>query len=116
MRKACAFMEVEMSKILWSSLLTLGAAAFTGCAVTDRQSSVGAYVDDTAITTQVKSKFAEDPAVSAMRIGVETLQGTVQLSGFATTETEKQRAAQLARNVSGVREVRNNIVVRAAGG
>jgi hyperosmotically inducible protein len=111
-----AVMEVKMNKLLYSALLALGAAALSGCAVTDRQSSVGAYVDDTAITTQVKSKFAEDPTVSAMRISVETLQGTVQLSGFATTEAEKLRAAQLARNVSGVRQVRNDIVVRPAGG
>lgn len=104
-----------MNRILWASLLALGAAGFGGCAVTDRQSSAGTYVDDTAITTQVKAKFAEDATVSAMRIGVETLQGTVQLSGFATSETEKARAAHLARNVSGVRAVRNDIVVRAGG-
>ncbi len=104
-----------MNRILWASLLALGAAGFGGCAVTDRQSTVGSYVDDTAITTQVKAKFADDPAVSAMRIGVETLNGTVQLSGFATTETEKARATQIARNVSGVRDVRNNIVIRTGG-
>jgi len=104
-----------MNRILWTFLLALGAAGFTGCAVTDGQSSVGTYVDDAAITTQVKAKFAEDATVSAMRIGVETLQGTVQLSGFATSETEKARATQLARNVSGVRDVRNNIVIRTGG-
>lgn len=104
-----------MNRTLWTTLAALGIAATTGCAVTDRQSSVGTYVDDAAITTQVKAKFAEDPSVSAMRLGVETLRGTVQLSGFATSDAEKARAGQLARNVSGVREVRNNIVVRTGG-
>ncbi len=94
------------------------AAAFVlttaGCAVTSGQSSVGQAIDDTTITTRVKAKMAEDPTVSAMRIQVETLNGLVQLSGFAVTQTEKDRAAQLARGVSDVREVRNNIIVRGA--
>jgi osmotically-inducible protein OsmY len=104
-----------MKNILIASVIAVGAAFTGGCAVTSGQSGVGTYADDTAITTQVKAKFAEDTTVSAMRIGVETLQGTVQLSGFATTEAEKQRAAQIARNVNGVRNVRNDIIVRAGG-
>ena len=93
---------IHTHALLVASLLALGAAAgLGGCAVTDRQSSVGNYVDDTAITSKVKAKFAEDQAVSAMRLSVETLKGTVQLSGFATSEAEKARAAQIARNVSG---------------
>ena len=92
-----------------AAALTLGAA---GCAVTDKQSTVGQYVDDTTITTRVKTRFAQDPQVSAMRINVETLNGTVQLSGFAATESEKAKAAQIARTVPDVKEVRNSIVVR----
>lgn len=104
---------IHTHALLVASLLALGAAAgLGGCAVTDRQSSVGNYVDDTAITSKVKAKFAEDQAVSAMRLSVETLKGTVQLSGFATSEAEKARAAQIARNVDGVRAVRNDIIVR----
>jgi hyperosmotically inducible periplasmic protein len=104
-----------MNRILFASLAAIGAAGFTGCAVTDGQSSVGAYVDDAAITTQVKAKLAEDPTVSAMRISVETLEGTVQLAGFATNESEKARAAQITRNVNGVKNIRNNIIVRPPG-
>jgi osmotically-inducible protein OsmY len=110
-------MEVlQMNRILFASLMAVGVAGAAGCAVTDGQRSVGAYVDDAAITTQVKTKMAEDPAVSAMRLSVETLQGTVQLAGFATTESEKARAAQIAQGVNGVRNIRNNIIVRPAGG
>jgi osmotically-inducible protein OsmY len=43
---------------------------------------------------------------------VETLDGTVQLSGFATSQAEKDKAAMVARGVPEVRDVRNNIVVR----
>jgi hyperosmotically inducible protein len=94
--------------IVMSTLL--GAA---GCAVTSGQSSVGQYVDDATITTRVKAKFAEDKTVSAMRISAETLNGVVQLSGFATSETERSHAVQLARSVPDVKDVRNSIVIRS---
>jgi hyperosmotically inducible periplasmic protein len=90
-----------------------GAAGLSGCAVGSGQSTVGQYVDDATITTRVKARFAEDKDVSAMRINVETLKGVVQLAGFATTETEKTRAAQVAREVPGVQTVKNDIVVRS---
>ena len=56
------------------------------------QQTVGQFVDDTTLTTRVKAKFAEDPTVSAMSISVETLKGTVQLSGFAKSTAERNRA------------------------
>jgi hyperosmotically inducible protein len=104
-----------MKHILLASMLAIGALVTTGCAVTSGQSSVGQYVDDATITTRVKARFADDSRVSAMRIGVETLNGTVQLSGFATTQAEKDLAASIARAVPDVRAVSNNIVVRSTG-
>jgi len=83
-----------------------------GCAVARDQQSVGSFVDDSVLTTRVKAKFAEDPSVSAMSINVETLKGTVQLSGFAKSSAEKAMAEKIARDVSGVQSVRNDIVVR----
>ena len=65
-----------------------------------------------SITTQVKAKFVEDKTVDAGAINVETLKGTVALSGFAKSGAERAQAEQLARNVKGVREVRNNVAVR----
>jgi len=103
-----------MKKILLASMLALGALATTGCAVTSGQTTAGQYVDDATISTRVKARFAEDSGVSAMRIQVETLNGTVQLSGFAASQTEKDKAGQLARGVPEVKEVRNNIIVRPA--
>ena len=84
----------------------------TGCAVVRDQQTVGSYVDDSAITTAVKAKFAEDKTVAATSISVETLKGTVQLSGFAKSQAEKDHAESLARSVKGVVSVRNSIVVR----
>jgi hyperosmotically inducible protein len=48
----------------------------SGCAVTRGQESVGAYVDDTAITTAVKARFVDDKEVDATSISVETLNGS----------------------------------------
>lgn len=84
----------------------------TGCAVARGQQTAGAYVDDAGITTAVKAKMVEDKTVSASSISVETLNGTVQLSGFAKSMAEKSQAESIARNVSNVRSVRNDIVVR----
>ena len=84
----------------------------SGCAVTRGQETVGAYVDDAAITTSVKARFVENKQVDAGAISVETLNGTVMLSGFAKSVTEKNTAESIARAVSGVKAVRNQIVVR----
>ena len=84
----------------------------SGCAVTRGQETVGAYVDDTTITTQIKSRFVENKQVDASSISVETLNGTVMLSGFAKNVAEKTTAEGIARKVNGVRSVKNEIAVR----
>lgn len=86
--------------------------AVAGCSVTRGQQGVGEYVSDAGVTTAVKAKFAEDPTVAATSIGVETLNGTVQLTGFAKSQVEKDRAVALTRQVKGVTAVKNDIVVR----
>ena len=93
--------------------VTVATAGFTtGCAVGRGQETTGAYVDDTVITTEVKAKFGSDPTVATTSISVETLNGTVQLRGFAKSVAEKSQAENIARGVKGVRSVRNDIIVR----
>lgn len=99
------------------TVLATTAAAFAlvftaGCAVTRGQETVGAYVDDTAITTAVKARFVENKEVDASSISVETLKGTVMLSGFAKNSTERATAETLTWKVSGVKAVKNEIAVR----
>ena len=102
-----------MKRLILASMLGVATVlAATGCAVTDRQSSVGQYVDDATISTRVKARMAADPEVSAMRIQVETLNGTVMLSGFAKNSLEKSTAENIARDTKGVKSVRNEIAVR----
>jgi hyperosmotically inducible periplasmic protein len=90
-----------------AALLTL-----PGCAVTRGQETVGAYIDDAAITTAVKGRFIDNKDVDAASIKVETLNGTVMLSGFAKSEKERSTAESIARNVNGVKSVKNELAVR----
>ncbi len=84
----------------------------SGCAVTRGQESVGAYVDDAAITTAVKGRYIDNKDVDASSIRVETLNGTVMLSGFAKSSMEKTTAETLAWKVNGVKAVKNELAIR----
>jgi hyperosmotically inducible periplasmic protein len=95
-----------------SAIAALALIAASGCAVTRGQETVGAYVDDTAITTAVKGRFVDNKEVDASSIRVETLNGTVMLSGFAKNATEKSTAESIAWKVNGVKAVKNEIAVR----
>lgn len=102
-------MSVLLKKGFLIAAMVLG---FVGCAGHQTQKSAGEVIDDAAITTKVKSALVQDKEVSAMRIQVETYKGIVQLSGFANTQNEADRASQLARNVNGVKSVKNDIRIK----
>ena len=103
-------MTIRFTLIAAMSAITLLTA--TGCAVTRGQETIGAYVDDAAITTAVKARFVESKQVDATSIRVETLNGTVMLSGFAKSGNEKSVAEALTWKVAGVRSVKNELAVR----
>ena len=103
-------MFIKTTLIALVSAATL--IALPGCAVTRGQSTVGAYVDDTTITTQIKARMIENKVVDAAAISVETLNGTVLLSGFAKNAAERSMAEQIARGVNGVKSVRNELAIR----
>lgn len=94
--------------LLFVCLLSLSLA---GCA-SDTKERAGEYFDDTTITTKVKTKLFDDPQTSGFAITVTTYRGTVQLSGFVGDEKEKGRAEELAKAVPGVKEVKNNLIVK----
>lgn len=100
------------TRTLFTAALAATLIALSGCAVTRGQETVGAYIDDSAITTSVKARFVDNKAVDAASIKVETLNGTVLLSGFAKNGTERATAEGIARDVNGVKSVRNEIAVR----
>jgi osmotically-inducible protein OsmY len=92
-------------------LLTL-IAIFAGCASTRTSESTGEYIDDSVITTKVKSLLAGDDFLKSFQIGVETFQGTVQLSGFVNSQKAVDKAAEITGSVKGVRSIKNNLIVK----
>lgn len=103
---------MRIRNAITTAFAVLALVAASGCAVTRGQESVGAYVDDTVITTQIKSRFFDNKDVAGSSISVETLKGTVMLSGFAKSAKEKSIAETIARDVNGVKVVKNEIAIR----
>jgi len=99
------------SLLALSSALVLGALA-GGCAATPTHESTGQYVDDAVVTTKVKSALLGDEAVKSFAVSVETLKGVVQLSGFVNTSDQRAAAGRDAWTVVGVKEVKNNLIVK----
>jgi osmotically-inducible protein OsmY len=101
-----------------TSLISLFAAlaisvATVGCTSSSRTTeSTGQYVDDAAITSKVKAAILAEPGLKTLQIGVETYKDVVQLSGFVDNAQSKTRAGEVAGGVSGVKSVRNNLVVK----
>jgi len=87
-------------------------ATFSACASTRTQESTGEYIDDSVITTKVKSLLAKDDFLKSFQISVETFKGTVQLSGFVGSQQSVDKAGEIARSVKGVTSVKNNLVVK----
>jgi len=103
-------------RLIWAAAFTsmsvLTLVAMSGCAVSRGQETVGAYVDDSAITSAVKARFLGNMEVDGTSISVETLNGTVMLSGFAKSTAERSAAETLTWKVNGVKSVKNEIAVR----
>ena len=87
-------------------------AAFVACASTLKQESTGEYIDDSVITTKVKSLLAADDFLKSFQISVETFKGNVQLSGFVGSQQAVDKAGEIARSVKGVKSVKNDLIVK----
>jgi len=87
-------------------------ASTFGCAATLPDESAGEYVDDAVITTKVKASILDQPTLKILEIKVETFKGTVYLSGFVASQSQIDKASEVARSVNGVRLVRNEMRVR----
>lgn len=84
-------------------------ASLLGCAGTPTRQATGEYLDDTVITTKVKAAIFNEPSLKSSEINVETFKGTVQLSGFVSSRADIDKAVALARGVSGVTSVKNDM-------
>ena len=87
-------------------------ATFAACAATRTQESTGEYVDDSVITTKVKSLLAADDFLKSFQISVESFKGTVQLSGFVNSQKAVNKAVEIVKGVKGVTSIKNNLIVK----
>jgi osmotically-inducible protein OsmY len=93
-------------------MLLMLIATFAACASTRTHESTGEYVDDSVITTKVKTLLAEDDFFKSFQISVETYKGIVQLSGFVNSQQAVDKAGEIVRTVQGVKSVKNNLIVK----
>lgn len=102
----------KMKRLVGFFVILMFIAGFAACASMSKQESTGEYVDDSVITTKVKSLLADDNFLKSFQIGVETYKGIVQLSGFVNTQTAVDKAGEIARSVKGVKAVKNDLLVK----
>lgn len=100
-----------MNKNKWMTALFAAVmlTSVVGCASTHNKEGTGEYVDDAWITTKVKAAFVKDKTLSAAEINVETFKGTVQLSGFVKDKEDIAKASSVAREIKGVKAVKNDL-------
>jgi len=89
-------------------LLLMGA----GCASTPQQESTGEILDDSVITTKVKSAILGDANLKFFEIHVATARGVVELSGTVSSKDAVDKATQVARGITGVKSVKNDLQVK----
>lgn len=94
------------------SFVLISPVLLTGCASTPKQESTGQFIDSSALTLKVKSKFLTDKSIKSLPITVNTYNNVVQLSGFVDNQQQKNRAVFLARHVKGVASVRDNLLIK----
>ncbi|MDH4265079.1 MAG: BON domain-containing protein [Deltaproteobacteria bacterium] len=93
-------------------MLLMLIATLVACASTSKQEGAGEYLDDSVITTKIKSLLAADDFLKSFQISVETYKGTVQLSGFVDSQKAVDKAGEIASGVKGVKSVKNNLNVK----
>jgi len=102
----------KIHKVIRFFVVLMMIAAFVACASTPKQSGTGEYIDDSVITTKVKSQLASDDFLKSFQISVESRKGIVQLSGFVDSQKAVDKAGQITRGVEGVKSVRNDLIVK----
>ncbi|MBF0355282.1 MAG: BON domain-containing protein [Alphaproteobacteria bacterium] len=102
----------SFSKYLSVVILALVLLPAAGCSSTSSQEGTGEYVDDSVITTKVKAAIFDDPSLKVAEINVETFKGIVQLSGFVSSRNAANKAVGVARGVSGVKSVKDDMQIK----
>jgi osmotically-inducible protein OsmY len=102
----------QISKYLSAVFLAVTLVTAVGCSSTSKQEGTGEYVDDTVITSKVKTAVFNEPMLKSAEINVETFKGVVQLSGFVSSQAAANKAVEVARRVGGVTSVKNDMRIK----
>lgn len=92
-----------------AGILSFALPITTSFAVTEKTETTGQYIDDSVITTQIKSQLLTEPRLKSAEIKVKTHKGIVQLSGFVTSQADINRAVEIANSIKGVSSVKNDM-------
>lgn len=103
---------MKITQKLAAILLACSVLGMVGCTATKQQESTGEYIDDSLITTKVKAAILQEATLKSAEINVETFKGVVQLSGFVSSAANIDTAISVARNVKGVKSVKNDMRVK----
>lgn len=103
---------MKVFRYVYFAFFALLVASLSACATGQRHGTVGQYVEDSAITTNVKAAIFRESDLSAAEINVETYNGIVQLSGFVSQSAQISKAASVAKGVEGVKEVKNHLILK----
>jgi hyperosmotically inducible protein len=102
----------QLGKYFTVLLLALPLVTVVGCASSQKQEGTGEYVDDSVLTSKVKAAIFSESTLKSAEINVETFKGTVQLSGFVSSEAAANKAVEVARAVKGVKSVKNDMRIK----
>lgn len=100
---------MKFLNLLAKVLAAVSIVLVVGCASSPKQEATGEYIDDAVITTRVKAAIFNEPTLKSMEINVETFKGRVQLSGFVSTQANASTAVNVARGVTGVLNVQDDM-------
>ena len=103
---------MKQLKYISTFILAVMLATLLGCASSPKHEGTGEYIDDSIITTKIKAAVLNEPSLKSAEINVETFKGIVQLSGFVNSESDIQKAVEVARSVKGVSSVKNDMRVK----
>lgn len=103
---------IQLNNRFFTFFLAILMVSLLGCAPTPKQEGTGEYFDDSVITTKVIAAIFNEPTLKSAEINVETFKGVVQLSGFVSSQADINKAVEVARNVRGVKSVRNDMRIK----
>lgn len=103
---------MKQLKNIYTIMVALLFVSMLGCASTSKTEGTGEYIDDSVITTRVKAAIFNEPTLKSAEINVETFKGTVQLSGFVSSQADISKAVEIAKKVDNVKSVKNSMQVK----